>query len=393
MVDIPQYTVFSGRLSSVGSLNASDLRLRIDGISFDECFAYVKRLIASGFVLCTHRTILVGKGKKHLFYTFVKEDMCLHLFRNAVTETVILTVEPLCFLPDSEPIPGPQEGLSPTVTQFSLRNGGMSYAVQLADGSFLLVDGGEYDESDVETLYNFLKGHTVSEKPTVAMWFFTHSHNDHIRLAMRFFRDYHKKVDVRAFVYQFPDCEKVTVLKESAEYMKGEIEQFEGDLKYGYPHAAVYTLHTGQVYHVCGAEMEILYSMDDTYPQSYNSFNDMSAALRLKFENGRTVLFLGDCMRDACSRILETYGSYLKSDLMQVTHHGLIGGSTELYKYVDPEICFWPVSEARFFGTYTEEAHHWCLGEGGCDYNAFLRDDSIRKRVHYPAGTVTTVFI
>ncbi len=35
--------------------------------------------------------------------------------------------------------------------------------------------------------------------------------------------------------------------------------------------------------------------------------------------------------------------------------------------------------------------YQWCLGEGGCDYNAYLRDEKIRKRIHYHGSITTTI--
>ena len=36
------------------------------------------------------------------------------------------------------------------------------------------------------------------------------------------------------------------------------------------------------------------------------------------------------------------YGAYIKSDIVQVAHHGSTGATKELYGYVNPAIAFWP---------------------------------------------------
>ena len=51
------------------------------------------------------------------------------------------------------------------------------------------------------------------------------------------------------------------------------------------------------------------------------------------------------------------------------------------------------VAEAKFNGTYTGYRYKYCLGEGGCDYNAYIRDDSIKKREHYHNGTTSTILM
>ena len=235
-----------------------------------------------------------------------------------------------------------------------------------------------------------MKTNSSQEIPTIALWIFTHSHSEHIGLATNFLVDYKGLVNVQAFAYQFPDCDKISVSMESVEEMKKDIEALEQNIQNSYPKAVIYTVHTGQSYYFNGVEIEILWTVDDTYPSNYTSFNDLSAAFRMKFASGKSVLLLGDCMHEACRRLVHMYGDYLKSAVLQVTHHGLIGGDKELYELIDPEICFWSISEERFLGLTPNQRYQWCLGEGGCDYNAFLRDDSVRKRIHYTnAETIT----
>ena len=102
-------------------------------------------------------------------------------------------------------------------------------------------------------------------------------------------------------------------------------------------------------------------------------------------------MFLGDCMQYLCRQIAYIYGDYLKSDVLQVTHHGLIGGEIGLYKYIDPEVCLWSTSEKRFLGILEGQKYQWCIGEGGCDFNRWLRDDSVRVRKHYHLGETAVI--
>ena len=71
------------------------------------------------------------------------------------------------------------------------------------------------------------------------------------------------------------------------------------------------------------------------------------------------------------------------------------------HEFIDPEYCFWATSEERYEGRYdtnkdgtvdAKDTQH-CLGQGGCSYNAYIRDDAIRKRIHYHAGETTVLYI
>ena len=58
---------------------------------------------------------------------------------------------------------------------------GMSYVIRTSDGKFIIIDAsfGEYDEP--QKLIELLRAQSPEgETPTVAAWFFTHPHNDHI---------------------------------------------------------------------------------------------------------------------------------------------------------------------------------------------------------------------
>ena len=393
-MNIPKYKTIAGQSYPSGSLGKNDLRWRIQNTTVEECREYAELLETAGFIKQAQKEISAGSAYAYnvnLFYTYKKGDICVFIFWDDSIHTVFITEETARAVPCVKDAEQTGNLVEPIFTQIHLNRGGMCYVVRLADGRFIIVDGGEYSAEDSLRLYEFMKENSLQEIPTVALWVFTHSHSDHIGLATRFIADYKDDVAINAFAYQFPDCDKITVAMESVEEMKEDVAFFERNIASNYPNAITYTLHTGQSFYFTGLELEILWTVDDTYPTSYTSFNDLSAAFRMKFDGGKNVLLLGDCMLEACRRMAHTYGDYLKSDILQVTHHGLIGGDKELYELIDPEICFWATSEERFLGLTPNQRYQWCLGEGGCDYNAYLRDDSIRKRRHYSAGKTVSV--
>ncbi len=390
-----EYVTVAGQRFPVGSIGRDDMRFRIQNTTEDECREYAAALEKADFREMDKKEIPAGSEchyNVNLFYVFTNGEKQAFVFWDASIHTTFITVEPSVPLPNKRLFSGEKQVSSLSFTQLRL-SWGMCYIASLFSGEFIIIDGGKNNEEDAVRLYDFLKNNSPNPKPTVALWIFTHSHKDHIGLATFFFGKYKDEISVRAFAYQFPDCDKISVSMDSVSDMKKEIEALEKNIETGYPDAVVYTMHTGQSYFFDGVEIEVLWTIDDTYPSFYTSFNDMSAAIRLKFASGKTVLLLADCQHEANRRLAHRYGDYLKSDMMQVAHHGLIGGDKGLYKLVDPEICFWPTTEFVFSGKDTDRRYRWSLGEGGCDYNAYLRDDSIRKRIHYHAGETVTVKI
>ncbi|MBQ9939460.1 MAG: hypothetical protein IJO96_08010 [Oscillospiraceae bacterium] len=391
-MNIPEYKTVAGLRSRNGSISKNDIRFCVKNTTADECREYALQLEKLGFAKHTEKEISTGKdsGIVNLCYIYYNDEMCIFIFWNDPLQTLFVTAEPKQPLPEKCEEKSKLEGEA-FISQQHI-GGGMSYVVKLCDGSFVCVDGGAYKDEDMEQLLKFLKEHSDGAKPRIATWFFTHSHYDHIRLATHFIKNYADEVELEAVAYQFCDCDKVCAEIEDMAKMKEDIEAFENAIETSYPNATVYTLHTGESYYFAGVEVEILRSFDDTYLYNHFSFNDMSAALRFNFANGKTAMLLGDNMRYGCLELAQTYGEYLKSDIMQVAHHGLIGGEKSLYQLIDPDICFWPVNEAVFSGHYGG-IYQYCLGEGGCDFNAYIRDDSIRKRTHYHSGKTMIVRI
>ena len=63
----------------------------------------------------------------------------------------------------------------------------------------------------------------------------------------------------------------------------------------------------------------------------------------IKFDTGNTTfLVLGDTGINSSKKLLETQKDKLKSDIVQMAHHGQQGATEELYKEINPRVCMWP---------------------------------------------------
>lgn len=390
---IPQYETVAGNMLPVGSTRCG-YQICVQNTTVEECRAYAQVLEEAGFILYAVNEVSAGSEKsynKNLFYTFTREDVFVFLSWNASILTTRIVVEPPQALPPTvKPRLSKLDIMMPAITQLQLWSG-MSYVVQLPDSSFIIVDGGAYKSEDAKRLYEFLLSNSQKgKKPTIAAWMLTHPHHDHIGLAAEFIRENAAYIDIKAFAYQFPDNNWMNTSLESEEEKQG-VKRLEKAIADCYSDAVIYTLHTGQIYYFKGLEIEILCTGDDIFPAIPVTYNDVSAAWRMTFDNGKTMMIQGDCMQRECRQLAHTYGDYLKSDILQLTHHGLIGGDKKLYQLIDPEICFWAIRENRFNGTAAGQKYQWCLGEGGCDYNAWIRNPQIRVRRHYNNSVTTTI--
>ena len=254
---------------------------------------------------------------------------------------------------------------TPEITQLELEDFGMSYAVRLSDGRFLVIDGGRDFVTDRQRLYRHLKDRSVHEKPVIAAWILTHPHPDHFHLFVGFLEDHADDVVLEKCIFNFPECGDFAHYPALAD--KDARFDYDNSAPVFIPKmqeqinragASVYTAHTGQIYPIGDAVCEILASMDDTIHLS-NNINAASLVIRMELA-GQVILWAADAPF-SISKLPEKYGDYLQADILQVPHHGFQSGSAESeirsYKLIRPKVCLLPVSDYNaytIFCTYKE---------------------------------------
>ncbi len=311
------------------------------------------------FTLYNEKTV-VGNH----FATLVTDTHELHIcFYQAISEMrVIYGIRG--WLPSKE-APVCDESLPLTLTQMGLIvNSGLSLVVTLADGSFLLIDGGKEandEHQDRKNLFEFLWEHKPKhhEKPKIAAWLISHSHTDHINLCQEFLKEYGDRVELALFGYNFPDFETGIITKSEGKELYWQTTT-KDLLDKRFPNTTRYTMHTGQSLLLPGCEVEILTTWEDFWPQEMPSANHSSFIIRLKFATGKTVMLPTDAWKPTTALAVSIWGDYLKSDVLQVVHHGLSGGNIDFYKAVAPELLLWPTPEIRFV---SEEPYLNAAGE------------------------------
>ena len=368
--------------------------LRLDGVSAEDASEYLKVLGEARYSLCSAEEI---DGNR--FYRFNSEGYSLYLSympRISVLRMVCGEME------NASPRREKSRDfkVTPTVSQMQLKLG-MCYCITLCDGTFLVIDGGLSDAEDEDRLYRFLCDNNGGEgKPLIRGWFMSHTHPDHTRLAESFMNTYSEQVELLEAIYNFPDYDKITVHRESAEGNAKNAKTFADTVSRCYPEAVHTRCHTGEVIRFPGVDVITLMTHEDVYPIPINSSNHTSSVWRFDFDGGSSFMCLADMSGETCELMVRSYSAeFLKADIMQPVHHGLLGGNLELYQAIDPDICLWPSPKERFEGTWIDPRRvavgkptvQFCIGEGGCDYNVWLRNDEIKKRKHFHAGVTTTI--
>ena len=240
----------------------------------------------------------------------------------------------------------------PLLIQFKLlnveQNSGMGYALRLSDGSFIMVDGGypESNYSAADLAYNTLKEYQADDgKLRIAAWIFTHAHSDHIGLFNDFVEKYHEDIEIDFLAYNFPTYNDIAISDGP-----GVLNAFIGGLPRFYEIINQYlsdvpisTVHAGYEYHIRDAVLKVFYAPDNNFPKDIVEMesNGLSVIFQVEIA-GQTIMFLGDSSTPESKNLEQVFGSSLKSDIMQMAHHGYNGATLGLYQYINPAVALWP---------------------------------------------------
>ncbi len=357
--DIPEFTrgTYDG-VYECGQDNLQVLYREVQEMFLDE---YVQSICTYGYEVKEDNTI--GENRS---VTLVGEQGLVHLNYLNYNHSLSIITDPLTQTVYKDGEPTYQKVTENTLAVSTLLythreptdGNGMGYVVTLEDGRYIIFDGGYADqktgESQADVLYEFLEENYKGRerKIEIAAWVFSHSHGDHYGAFQSFTSKYADRVKVEYFIYNAPSQSVYTSFDG---FLEKTLPTY---IPKSYPDAKIIKPHTGQILKFCNVEFEVLYAQESFAPGKIALLNDASLILRMNV-NGQKVLFTGDAEASASNLLCEMYGSYLKSDILQINHHGYSGGTVELYNLVDPTYTVWPTSQAAFDLRTTGTKYQW----------------------------------
>lgn len=206
-----------------------------------------------------------------------------------------------------------------------------SYVLQTSGGQIIVVDGGY--KIDADYLKDFLK----ARGNHVAMWFISHTHSDHVDALTAILKDPGQlKID-RIYASLLDDdwMREHGLVEENEPKTLAEFKEAARAA-----HQRITELQLGQVLRIDGLTIEILGVKNPEIVE--NGVNNSSVVMRV-WDHYKSVLFLGDLGVEGGEKILHSeYRDRLKSDYVQMAHHGQNGVDKAFYRAVAPKYCLWP---------------------------------------------------
>lgn len=206
-----------------------------------------------------------------------------------------------------------------------------SFIITTEDNKLIVIDGGL--SSETEYFLSYLKKVTDSEKPHIDAWFLTHPHYDDVNVFLEVVENYYDEFTLDKLYVNFPSRGFFVGNDEEAVEM---VDEFHRLLPIFADKMNVVT--GGDELYIGKAYVKVLYSYDFEIPGANNS----SLVFRMDM-GGKSVLFTGDCEKEAGRKILRLWkdSGWMKCDICQMSHHGQNGCDKEFYEAVSPKICLW----------------------------------------------------
>lgn len=204
----------------------------------------------------------------------------------------------------------------------------MGYIMKTSTGKVIVVDGG--NDADEPNLVEHIK--SLGNK--VDVWFITHPHGDHASAIIRVIEE--TDIPIEKIYYTMNDLEWY---KTYAEERAWEAERFYNALQNERIKNNIEEVKLNQIINIDFIKCEILGVKNPEITN--NAFNNSSMVIKMNLEKS-SILFLGDTGEESGDKLLNTQKDKLKSDIVQVAHHGQRGAKESLYQEIKPTICLWP---------------------------------------------------
>jgi len=252
----------------------------------------------------------------------------------------------------------------------------MGYILKTKDNKVIVIDGGTKGDSD-----NLLK-YIQSYGSKVDYWFLTHPHIDHMGAFENIIGN--SQIEVKNIYVTLNDLD---FINKNEPARLDEANEFYNILKSDAVKDRVKEVSLNQIINVDNVKIDILGTKN---PEITNNEGNNSSMVIKLYVNDKSMLFLADSGVESGNKLIQNEKDKLKSDYVQIAHHGQAGVGENVYELVNPTYCFWPTPKwlwdndnggGEDSGTWkTKETRSW-IDKLNVKENYIAKDGDIKIRI------------
>lgn len=206
----------------------------------------------------------------------------------------------------------------------------LSIVIKSPNGKLIVIDGGW--EADADKLTSLI----LQQGGEVDAWLITHPHEDHVGALCAILNDGARKIKIDKIYCSLATPDWYRQVSPTGAGIADQLL------------SAFTKLPVSTVTNNIGRGTEI--NIDDVNIRvlnhrgvyTYNGVNNSSLVYKIRV-SGQSILILGDLAYDGGKDLIKTCTSAeLKSDIVQMAHHGQQGVDQDAYALIAPTTCLWP---------------------------------------------------
>lgn len=275
------------------------------------------------------------------FAAFLAENHYVYVYRTGYNEQMRRVIAPIeqYARPDYTE-PERDEYDMPYIASIPQPSSGEGYILRLPDGRFIIFDGGYKDDDRVYKTLRELE----SKEIVIAAWFISHPHGDHYPAFIDFIKKHNhdKTITIQSVMHNFTHYDRYYINGSAGKDTSGDsVKEIYAAIETYVPDVPLIKVHTGQMMTFGSATVEVIYTIEDLMPKTIPNINDTSLVIRVTMAD-RSLMLLADTCYDSGPIMHKMWGSHLKSDIVQVAHHGMWPSVAEIYEDIKAEIVLFP---------------------------------------------------
>ncbi|MDO4277073.1 MAG: MBL fold metallo-hydrolase [Eubacteriales bacterium] len=209
----------------------------------------------------------------------------------------------------------------------------LSMMIRTERGKLIIIDGGW--DSDAE----MLKEKIQTYGGVVDAWLLTHPHADHAGALLQILQEGNSDIEIKKIYESFADLEWYQTYAPDDPGITAALLDCFKQLPQG---TVDDRIGRGTIIRVDDVSIEV---MNDRGEITENAVNNSCIVYKLTVK-GKSVMILGDLAYEGGEQLLQDVGAEaLKSDVVQMAHHGQEGVGKDVYAAISPEVCLWPTPQ------------------------------------------------